>query len=422
MRLRLKICGWTAGAALLATVSCGSSAPPEEADPESESPRAPVSAPEPVQTARVRIGAIQSSIMATGSIIARRTTPIGPAVAGRLLHVFVDIGDQVVFGAPLFQIDPGPYAIRIQEAEAGLALAHAQATEARSEARRTRKLARQNMVSSQEHTHAKTRAAVAEAQVKQAEARVHSVTLDMRRTLVLAPYAGSIVEREAHEGTMATVRPNTRVVVLQESGALEAALDVPEASPVVAQPGDRVRIHLEGVPEPIESRIRAVSDRIDWASRTYQIRVPVADPEGRIKAGAFARAEIEPDPRERALLVERSAVSRQEGRTYLMRVSGGTAERVPVRVGIVGREDVEILSGVAAGDEIVVGEAVSRLGDGTSVVSIGGAQHVEGPPVVPIGEAQHVEGPPVVPIGEAQHAEGPPVVSAGEPASDEAAP
>lgn len=332
--------------------------------------------------------------MATGSIIARRETPIGPAVSGRLLHVFVDIGDEVVFGAPLFQIDPEPYAIQIQEAEAGLALANAQAAEARSEARRTRKLASQNMVSGQQQTHAKTRASVADARVKQAEARVRAVTLDMKRTLVLAPYAGSIVERGAHEGTMATVRPNTWVVVIQESGALEAALDVPEASPVVVRPGDRVRLHLEGVPEPIESRIRAVNDRIDWKSRTYQIRVPVADAEERIKAGAFARAEIEPDPREGALLVERSAVSRRDGRTYLLRVSGGTAERVPVRVGIVGREDVEILSGVAAGDEIVVGQAVSRVADGT----------------------------PVIPIGEAPRAEGRPLVSASERASDEAAP
>ena len=62
---------------------------------------------------------------------------------------------------------------------------------------------------------------------------------------------------------MGTVRPNTRVVDLQESHALEAALDVPESSPAQVREGDLVRLWVEGVPQPFESRVRAVSDRID---------------------------------------------------------------------------------------------------------------------------------------------------------------
>jgi RND family efflux transporter MFP subunit len=362
-----------ASVALVASSGCGSEARVEPGAAQTRPASPARAAPEPVSTTRVRSGEVRALITATGSIVARRTTALGPAVGGRVIHIFVDLGDEVVFGAPLFQIDPGPYAIALREAEAGLALARAESRDARLEAARARKLAAKAMTSSQNYEHARTRAAVAAARVEQAEAGVQRARLNLNRTLVLAPFTGSIVERPTDEGTMATVTPNTVVLVLQESSALEAALDVPEASLVPVRPGDPVRLFVEGMPEGLESQVRTVSDRIDWDSRTYSVRVPVDNAGGAIKAGAFVRADIEPAPRQQALLVDPDAVVRQDGGTFLFLVSGGIAERVPVRLGVVGRSEVEILSGVGAGDEVVTGDATTRLASGTPVEPLDGA-------------------------------------------------
>jgi multidrug efflux pump subunit AcrA (membrane-fusion protein) len=65
----------------------------------------------------------------------------------------------------------------------------------------------------------------------------------------------------------------------------------------------------------------------------------------------------------------------RDGRTYVFRISGDsgeTVERVPVRVGVVNRDHAQILSGLAAGDEIVRGEAVERLDDGARIERIPG--------------------------------------------------
>jgi RND family efflux transporter MFP subunit len=196
------------------------------------------------------------------------------------------------------------------------------------------------------------------------EARVERARNDLVRTLVRAPYAGSIVERLAHHGELAGADP---VVVLQETGALVLELDIPESTPAPVREGAPVRIFVQGRSEPLETRVDRVSDRVDAATRTYRVRAPIVDPEGSVKAGSYARAEVlatRPDPRP---LVDRRALLMRDGRSYLFRVEDGVARRIPVRVGAVVDERAEILSGVAEGDRVVRGAAVTRLADGDEI-------------------------------------------------------
>ena len=97
-----------------------------------------------------------------------------------------------------------------------------------------RLLLEQSAASQQRYEQLRTQAEVAEARVAQMQARAARAERDLARTWVRAPYAGSVVERRAHEGALAGTSP---VLVLQESGALEAILDVPEATPVPVRVG-----------------------------------------------------------------------------------------------------------------------------------------------------------------------------------------
>jgi len=366
---------------LSCVLACGGSQQNDGGDAAAATPVGLEALPaETVSVSPVSRGEIQSVLMATGSIRARRTTPLGPAVPGRITEIFVEEGDEVAAEAPIFQIDPGPYEIGVQAAEAGLALARAQLAEAREEAARSRKLSDKKMVSDQGARRARTRKAVAGAQLQQAEAQLEQARYDLSRTLVRSPYAGTIVERNVHEGAMAMAAPNMAVVVLQESGTLEAVLDIPEASRAGVGEGDALRLFLDELPEPLEATVRAVSARIDPRSRTYTVRALIDDQGGRIKAGAFVRAEVQPRPHQDALLVDRRAITRHEGRTYVFRVADGVAQRRPVRIGIGGPRMVEILSGVSEGDQLVTGNVVERLADGARV------RLQESPAVQPQGE------------------------------------
>jgi len=318
---------------------------------------------EPVETERVALGKIHTYMAASGSLRARRVTEIGSEVSGRLAQVLVDVGDDVEEGDPLFRIDPGPYE---------MALARAESENAALELGRADTLMEKRAASEQLFDQLRTAAAVGRARVAQMEARVARARRDLECTLVGAPYAGSIVERRAHEGAMAGQQP---ILVLQETGFLEAVLAVPDAWPAAVRAGDEVRLYIEGLAAPLVTRIDRVSDRVDPETHTYEVRGPVDDPSRTVKAGSYLRAEITMGSGQPAPIVDRSALLMRDGRTYVFRVTGDAGarvERVPVRVGLMNQDRAQILVGLASGDEIVRGVAVGRLEDGARIERIPG--------------------------------------------------
>jgi membrane fusion protein, multidrug efflux system len=350
--------------ALSLVLAC--SEPTAQADPEApaEKGAAAVASPEAVEVERVALAKLRATIAASGTIEAKRITEIGSEVPGRIVAVLVNVGDSVDEGATLFQIDPGPYRMALAEAEAGLRLARANSANASEEAERLRTLLERNAASQQRYDQLRTQAEVARAQVAQMEARLAKAQRDLAQTEVVAPYAASVVERRAHEGAMAG---SGAVLVVQERGALEAILNVPEATPVAVRPGDAVRLFVEGLADPIEATVGSVSQRVDPGTRTYEVRVPVTDASGQVKAGSYARAELAVSRAEPRLVAHRSSVLTRDGRSYVLVVEDGVVRYAPVRVGVSEGEQVEILGGVEPGAAVVRGEAAGRLADGTRV-------------------------------------------------------
>lgn len=340
----------------------------------STAPAAPVQEAETVvdvETARVQRGAVSATVSAPGSLMAKRESLIGTEVAGRIQQVFVSEGDRVELGAPLFQIDPVPYEMALRAAQAGYDVAVAERRQLQSDLHRARTLRKQDVVSAQDLDQLATKLAVAEAMERQAEEAVGIARNDLERTTVRAPYAGSVARRLADEGTTALVQPQTIVVVLQETGELEAHASIPESQLAQVHPGDRAVLRVEGVTAPIEATVTAVSDSIDPETRTYLVRILVPNTDRVLKAGVFAPVEIFPRQRAEALLVPVQAVRSEDGRTRVMVVRGGVAEAVPVDLGLGTETVVEVLAGLSEGDEVVIGEAARTIAPGMRVRVVG---------------------------------------------------
>lgn len=325
-----------------------------------------------VRTQRVARGSIAQRITAPGSLVARRESRIGAEVRGRIERIHVNVGDRVAAGQPLFEIDAEPYRAALRQAEAGVDVARAQRAQLEADLERTRQLHREQVVSEQVIERQASALAVARAQERQAEQAVALARQEVERTVVVAPYAGSIAERLADEGTTALVTPQTIVLVLQETAELEARAAVPESERARVHAGDRARIHAEGAPAPIETEISAVADSIDPATRTYLVKARVPNPDHALKAGVFARVEVLAAPREGILVVPREAIRTEDGETRVLAVRDGRAVAVAVDLGISTEEIAEVTAGLEAGDEIVVGESARTLAPGMRVRPVGG--------------------------------------------------
>lgn len=320
-----------------------------------------------VETGHLRRGALAQQLWAPGSVVARRESHIGTEVSGRLVKVYVAQGDRVEVGAPLFEVDPAPYEMALRQAEAGLDVGRAETRQFEADLARARTLRQQRVVAEQDIERLNTSLAVARARLRQAEEAVALARHHLERTLVRAPFAGSVAARLADEGTTALVQPQTIVVVLQETAELEAHASIAESQMALVRVGDTAVVRIEGVPEPLQTTISSVSDSIEPATRTYLVKMPVPNPDRAIKAGVFAHVEIQPAERPAVLLAPREALRVEEGRTRLLVVRDGRVEALPVELGMFGENEAEVLSGVEDNEVIVVGDAARTIAPGMRV-------------------------------------------------------
>jgi RND family efflux transporter MFP subunit len=353
-------------AALLLVLACD--APPAPSTAEAVQSAPPAAEPVvQVETARVRRGEILQRISAPGSLLARRESRIGPEVGGRIAEIFVEEGDRVAAGDPLFRIDPEPYELALHQAEAALDRARAERLQLEADLGRGRKLHNRQVLAETEMDQLQTSVAVAAAAQREAEEAVALAQRNLDQTLVRAPYDASVAARLEDEGTTALVQPQTIVLVLQETTELEAQATIPEVHFAAIREGDPALLHVEGLAQPIATEVSSVSDAIDPATRTFVVKMRVPNPERRLKAGVFARVEILPRAKSDVVLVPRDAIRREEGQTRVLAVREGRAVAVPVRLGVISEDAVEVLHGVRADDVIVVGEAARTLGPGMRV-------------------------------------------------------
>jgi RND family efflux transporter MFP subunit len=326
-----------------------------------------------VATVRARPGALLQRISAPGSLEARRESRIGPEVGGRIVEIRADEGDRVAAGELLFRIDPEPYELALRQALARRDRARAERAQLEADLARGRTLRRHDVLAEQKLEELQTRVAVAAAAEREADEAVSIARRNLERTLVRAPYDASVVARLEDEGTTALVQPQTVVIVLQEVSELEARAAIPEVHLASVRPGDPALLHVEGVPRPLSTEVASVSDAIDPATRTYLVRMRVPNPDHHLKAGVFARVEILPRAQGEAIVVPRDAVRREEGRASVLVVRDGRAVAVPVRIGAVSEDAVEVLHGLRVDEEVIVGGAARELAAGMRVRPADGA-------------------------------------------------
>lgn len=189
---------------------------------------------------------------------------------------------------------------------------------------------------------------------QEADSENRLAELRLSQTSVEAPQEGVVVTLAVREGDY--VSSNTQLLRLEDLRKLEAELFLPEARWAAVRPGQSVRIVPEALPNiEVEGVVERVSPTIDPENGTFKVTVSINSkrfPE--VKPGMFATLHIRTATRERALLVQRQAVLGEEQGRYLYVVEQGRARRRAVKLGVVQGELVEVLSGVAAGDSVVV--------------------------------------------------------------------
>jgi RND family efflux transporter MFP subunit len=346
----------------LALAGCGG----EETPPVAAAAEGPTAIP--LSVSPVLRESIVEPILGTGTIAAHKTTDVGPRVSGIVDEIFVAIGDRVEEGGPLFRTRPVDYEIRVREAESAARLARANAEKARRDLERIQTLHGQNVASDERLDAVRTAHEMAVAQHGQAEAALAQARQNLADTTVRAPYRGVITRRFVDEGAMLStmMTAGNAVVQIMKMDLVVAIVQLPELDLARVRVGTKGVVRVDGLDRSYATEVAVLNDRVDAASRAFEVRLGIENPDYALKPGLFAELELHPDPRE-ATLVDRAALLGGSSATHVFVLADGHAERRTVRVQELDARRVEVLEGLATGERVLLGPNLAQLSDGAPV-------------------------------------------------------
>ncbi len=209
---------------------------------------------------------------------------------------------------------------------------------------------------------------MARAQVAQAQAVVSFARLQLGNATITSPLAGAVTLRFVDPGQLVMLMPGQgSLITVAQIDTVDVGLDVSETDLARVRPGQPVALHADAYPDrTFSGTVRDVGLAADPRVRVFKVKVAVANPDHLLKPGMFARGEITTARRERALVIPRDAVLLENGRASVFVVEAGKARMRKVRLGVMSGPVVEVLSGLASGEAVIV-TGQSGLVDGAPV-------------------------------------------------------
>lgn len=355
--------------------------------------------PVTIRTAVARASDTGSSpvvLSASGYVTPRQRATIASKITGRITALHVEEGLHVEKDQLLAELDDSDARIYHRSAEADLQVAAAAIPELRVQLRdaernleRDSKLAAGQMISQQALEASETavdslraRITLAEKQVLAARARLDQAARSLEDYRITAPFAGVVVSKDAQVGEM--VSPvsggggytRTGVATIVDMDSLEIEVDVNESYIARVAPGQKVEAVLDAWPDwKIPCSVLTVIPTADRQKATVTVRIaferldPKILPDMGVKVSFLETGKPEQDGEVAApaVMIPQEAVVQMNGKTSVFIVRNrGVVEQRAVRLGGKSGNDVEVIAGLAAGEELATGD-VSGLKDGAKV-------------------------------------------------------
>ncbi|MCH8294539.1 efflux RND transporter periplasmic adaptor subunit [Candidatus Poribacteria bacterium] len=267
---------------------------------------------------------------------------------------------------------------QVKQAEAGLKLAHAQAeTETWEKDQALAELQVEAARAALEATEALETAKSWEAEIISAEtAKTQAkAVLDLAQkrlndATITAPITGIVSKRYLDQGGMAS--PTAPIFELVNMDIVKATVSVIESDLGKLKLKDKGQIQVDALPEPVDGEISLISPTLDPASRAATVEFTIENADMRLKPGMFAKVTIPVEIHENAILIPRSAVieDRAKNTRSVFIVKEDISERRDVELGLSQGSNVEIISGLSAGDMVVTAGQYS-LKDNEKVMVVG---------------------------------------------------
>lgn len=283
-----------------------------------------------------------------GTIRSKQRSLVEAKVSGRVLQYLAVPGQMVKAGDTLATLD-------VQEIEAKVDQARAALEQAQREFDRQKQLITSGATTKQEFD-------AADARLKMSNAAVMEAETLLGYAKVTAPFDGVVTRKLADMGDLAM--PGKPLAEVEAPAALRFETDLPEAVLDQVKLGQKMKIRLSGNSSTVEGTVGEISPVADPVSRTFLVKLDVSKTDG-MRSGQFGRVAV-PVGESSVITVPSSAVDKRGQMEVAFVAKDGIALMRLVKTGRTLNGDVEILSGLEEGEQIIAGQ-VAGLKDGQPV-------------------------------------------------------
>jgi RND family efflux transporter MFP subunit len=324
----------------------------------------------PVKVFKAARERITEKLTYTGTLEALTKINITPEVGGKIARIYVEAGDRVVKGQLLAELENESIRLQLKQAQAGVAVAEAGFADALRNKERMDRLIKENAVSEQQREKVQLGFDAAAAQLEQAKAALNLARYALDVSLMKAPFNGVIASKNAEVGDV--INPMMGgfgggaggVLTLMDYSTIKLAVAISGEDIGRIRKGQEAVLRVGSLPgRDFRGVVRVVNLTADPMNKKFGVEVYVPNPDAALRPGTFGDLIFEVESHENALVVPQSAILEN---TYVFVAEGGKAVRKNVKLGLQNTTMIEVLSGLAEGDPVVV-EGNYGLEDGAAL-------------------------------------------------------
>jgi RND family efflux transporter MFP subunit len=316
---------------------------------------------------------------ASGYVVAQRKAAVASKATGRLVELSVEEGSKVKKGDIVARLESGDVVAAKDQAAANLDVSRSNLDQAKAELRdarlefdRSRELVAKGYIAQTDFDSAEARykkavagVSAAGSSVKASKAALQAADVAIEYTLIRAPFDAVVLTKDADIGDMVTpfgaaANAKAAVVTIADMGSLQVEVDVSESNIEKVKVGEPCEIQLDALPESrFPGKVHMIVPTADRSKATVLVKVAFADKDRRILPEMSAKVAFLERPvgageeKPRTVLNPSSVVTRGDRKTVFV-FTGGRAVETPVELGHPLGDMVEVVSGVKAGDKVVL--------------------------------------------------------------------
>lgn len=310
-----------------------------------------------------------------GSVEAFYTVTLKTRVDGEVRQVYFKEGQDVKKGDPLVEIDPRPYEVALEQAQATLLKDQAQLNIAKRNFDRYTGLFKEGVVARQDLDAQESNFGALNGQVKADQAAVDNAKLNVAYCHITAPIAGRIGLRQVDPGNMVHASDANGLIVITQLHPIAATFTIPEDSlPQVmrAERGQSKPLEVDVFSRDNQTKLAAgklvtINNQIDPTTGTVKLKAVFDNTDGLLWPNQFVNARLLLDVRKDVVTIPAAALERGNQGTFVFVVGqDSTAQIRPVKVGVTNGDQIEIASGLTQGEQVVT-DGQDKLQGGSKV-------------------------------------------------------